>query len=62
MSHVAGLNTENLRRDALIERLAIFSLTGPALMLVATMMLIPVGWLLPAVVFAAVWWRDPVTG
>lgn len=45
MSHVAGLNTENLRRDALIERLAIFSLTGPALMLVATMMLIPVGWL-----------------
>ena len=23
---------------------------------------IPVGWLLPAVVFAAVWWRDPVTG
>lgn len=45
MSHVAGLNTENLRRDALIERLAIFSLTGPALMLVATVMLIPVGWL-----------------
>ena len=23
---------------------------------------IPVGWLFPAVVFAAVWWRDPVTG
>jgi hypothetical protein len=23
---------------------------------------IPTVWLLPAVVFAAVWWRDPVTG
>jgi len=36
MSHVAGPNADNLRRDALIERLALFSLTGPALLLVAT--------------------------
>jgi len=45
MSHVAGPNADNLRRDALIERLALFSLTGPALLLVATVMLVPVGWL-----------------
>ncbi len=45
MSHVAGPNAYNLRRDALIERLALFSLTGPALLLVATVMLVPVGWL-----------------
>ena len=45
MSRLAGLNAENLRRDALIERLALFSLTGPALLLVATVMLVPVGWL-----------------
>jgi len=34
---------------------------GPVVALVAAQT-IPAQWLLPAVVFAAVWWREPVTG
>ncbi len=45
MSQAAGPNAEGLRRDALVERLALFSLSGPALLLVTMTMLLPVGWL-----------------
>ncbi|MCA3593583.1 MAG: ABC transporter permease [Methylobacterium sp.] len=45
MSKAAGPNAEGLRRDALVERLALFSLSGPALLLVTMTMLLPVGWL-----------------
>ena len=36
-------------------------IAGPVVCL-AAVSVIPTVWLLPAVVFAAVWWRDPVTG
>jgi putative spermidine/putrescine transport system permease protein/spermidine/putrescine transport system permease protein len=45
MSHEAGLNAKGLRRDALAERLILFSLSGPAVLLVTMTMLVPVGWL-----------------
>ena len=45
MSQDAAPNAAGLRRDALVERLALFSLSGPALLLVTLTMLLPVGWL-----------------
>jgi putative spermidine/putrescine transport system permease protein/spermidine/putrescine transport system permease protein len=45
MNMGAGLNAEGLRRDAFVERLALFSLSGPAVLLVTLTMLLPVGWL-----------------
>lgn len=39
------LNAEGLRRDAARERLALFGLCSPALLLVLVIMVLPVGWL-----------------
>ena len=41
----AGPNADGLRRDAAVERVALFSLSLPALALVVVTMVIPVGWL-----------------
>ncbi|MEO8137399.1 MAG: ABC transporter permease, partial [Betaproteobacteria bacterium] len=38
-------NASALRRDAVIERIALFSLSAPALLLVFVTMVLPVGWL-----------------
>ncbi|MEM9784133.1 MAG: ABC transporter permease [Pseudomonadota bacterium] len=38
-------NAEGLRRDALRERLALFGLCSPALLLVMVILIVPVGWL-----------------
>ena len=38
-------NAEGLRRDEKLERLALFGLASPALLLVLVIMAIPVGWL-----------------
>ncbi len=40
-----ALNAEGLRRDAARERLALFGLCSPALLLVLVIMVLPVGWL-----------------
>ena len=40
-----GANAAGLRRDAVRERLALFGLCSPALLLVLVIMVIPVGWL-----------------
>lgn len=45
MSGAARPNAEGLRRDALAERLALFGLSLPALLLVVITMILPVGWL-----------------
>ena len=45
MTIAAPLNADGLRRDARRERLALFGLSLPALLLVVVTMVIPVGWL-----------------
>ncbi|MEO0819814.1 MAG: ABC transporter permease [Pseudomonadota bacterium] len=40
-----GSNTEGLRRDAMRERLALFGLCSPALLLVLIVLIVPVSWL-----------------
>ena len=42
---VTDLNTEGLRRDERLERLKLFGLSSPALLLVLVILVIPVGWL-----------------
>ena len=45
MTSAAGPNAAALRRDALVERVALFGLSLPALLLVTVTMIIPVVWL-----------------
>ncbi len=45
MTMIDSPNAAGLRRDRLLERLALFGLGAPALLLVTIAMLIPVGWL-----------------
>ncbi|MEL7254346.1 MAG: ABC transporter permease [Pseudomonadota bacterium] len=42
---VTDLNAEGLRRDGQLERLKLFGLSSPALLLVLVILVIPVGWL-----------------
>ncbi len=41
----SGMNAAGLRRDARLERLKLFGLSSPALLLVLVILVIPVGWL-----------------
>lgn len=43
--HAASVNAEGLKRDARRERLALFGLCSPAMLLVLVILVIPVGWL-----------------
>jgi putative spermidine/putrescine transport system permease protein/spermidine/putrescine transport system permease protein len=52
MSAATGPNADGLRRDARGERLALFGLTLPALVLVIVTMVLPVGWLFALSFFA----------
>ncbi|OYU49359.1 MAG: ABC transporter permease [Rhizobiales bacterium PAR1] len=45
MTVIAAPNAEGLRRDAAVERLQLFALGGPAVLLVIVTMIVPVGWL-----------------
>lgn len=45
MNAAARANADGLRRDAFIERLQLFSLGGPAVLLVIMTMILPVAWL-----------------
>ena len=45
VADIERVNEEGLRRDALNERMALFGLCSPALLLVMVVMVIPVGWL-----------------
>ena len=45
MTAAAGPNATALRRDAVVERVALFGLRIPALLLVTITMIIPVVWL-----------------
>ena len=42
---LAGANAEGLRRDETLERLRLFGLSSPAVLLVLVILVIPVGWL-----------------
>ncbi len=45
LSGIEKVNEEGLRQDALRERMALFGLCSPALILVMVVMVVPVGWL-----------------
>ncbi|WP_428924839.1 ABC transporter permease [Marinibacterium sp. SX1] len=44
-AHGDGLNARGLRRDDRLERLALFGLSSPALLLILVILVLPVGWL-----------------
>ena len=41
----AGLNAAGLRRDDRLERLTLFGLSSPAILLILVILILPVGWL-----------------